>query len=248
AGAVRARAGAGTHLLELARHARDERLGDHERLALDHEPGRAQGLEQLIALELRVHGMIEQRAEGPRQDEILEQILEVKAPARFEHAADLGHRLAPGRHMMQNSEVEDGVEAGVGKIQARGVADPELGAVIEKGSGVRTRALDLRRIEGDRHHTLGAEALQDQTRTRAPSTADLERPATRERAALAQKQRYLDHTLHKRPQAAIDGQGLQAVHDRHRVPFGTTAMASISTSAPLGRPATWMVARAGGAF
>ncbi len=90
-------------------------------------------------------GMLHEEAVGPLVERVTGDLLEVEAPARLEHAADLGHGGLPVGHVVDDREVEHGVEARVLGIDRRHVADLDAqtigGEALQPGARARHHVL-----------------------------------------------------------------------------------------------------------
>jgi hypothetical protein len=151
-------------------------------------------------------GMIEESAIDPSIQSGAGHFLKKEKARRLEDTLNFSYTGLPLHNMMQHSEVEDSIEAFIGKRKLIDTPDCENNAAFRFARESPLRAANLLQVEVEAAGLTCAELLQQYLHSNAPTASDIEYARTVKPATQLLQQRPLVKTLHERPSWVVDEQ------------------------------------------
>ena len=113
-------------------------------------------------------------AEGPRVKHVAGHLFEQQSSSRPHHPSNLCHCVAPAGNVMQDAEVNDGIEAAAGRLDGGRITRAERerarGAPAQSTSG----AFHLLRVDIQGCYVSGAKPVKDDLNSDSATTANLQ--------------------------------------------------------------------------
>src|SRR5918999_2243072 len=138
-------------------------------------------------------------------------LLGVKTAARLYYPRHLGHGARPLAYMVDDAKIEYCVIGLVRHRDPRDIADPEASSIAAFREA-RPCAGDHSRIEIERVDALGAERIQNDLRSDAAATSNLQRDAAYS-TSKAQKSLRLDPPLHHGANRVVHQSVLEGIQE-----------------------------------
>jgi hypothetical protein len=149
-------------------------------------------------------GMIEKSAIEPTIQGLAGHFFKEEQTGGFEDAPNFGHAGLPIHHMMQHSEVEDGVEVFIGKRKFVDTPHRQNNAALKFACESLPRAANLQRVEVESMDLACAKLLQQYLHSNTPAAPDIEYAPTVKPAAQLSQQWPLVAALHQTPCWIVD--------------------------------------------